>query len=225
MRVDPDELMAYFDGELSPGRSARVERSLERQPAMRSTLTEWESVGDAVRDWSESVSRSHRATADRIMRALEPHETGAIVPFPVLMGPARCARGASGRLARSHSTDSVVDLTGPVRPPARTAWRHAVGAALAFAAAALLLVESADVDWRFGPKMVGPTPVALGLTGRDARAGADDQSGAAIEALDLGERQGAIFFVSAGSEVTPVVWVQDDFASENGVDDDREETL
>ena len=227
MHVAPDELMAYFDRELSPGRAARVEQSLDRHPELCATLAEWESVGAAVRDWSERVTQSHRARRDRIMRALEPHAPGAVVPFPLPAEPGRPVCGASGGLARAHSTDSVADPISAVRITARAAWRHAVGAALAVAAAALLLVKTAGFDSRLGPNVDGVAPEAPGLTGRDARAGADDQAGAAIEALDLGERQGTIFFVSAGSELTPVVWVQDDSPSEDGVDahDDREQTL
>jgi anti-sigma factor RsiW len=219
MHVDQDELMVYFDGELSAGRAASVETALDRDPELCAILAEWEVVGAAVRRWSEWVSQSHRAATDQIMRELEAHSVGAIVPFPALAEPGRPASGTSGGQARTRRTAPVADPANPVKVPARFTWGHAAGAALSLAAAVLFLVKTAGLDSQLGPDVDVPARTgAVGLTGRDPRAGADEQAGAAIEALDLGERQGTIFLVSAGSEVTPVVWVQDDLPSE---DDDR----
>jgi len=232
MHVDPDELMAYFDGELSPGHAARVEQTLDRDPASRAMLAEWELVGAAVRDWYECVSASPRAATDGLVREFDAHTAGAVVPFPALTPSGWFAHRDSEGQGRAHRTIPVADPANPVRLPAHSAWRHAAGAALAVAAAALLLVKTAGYDSGFGPNVdeLARTE-ALGLPGRDARAGADDQPGAAIEALDLGERQGTIFLVSAGSEVTPVVWVEDDLPSEDGTnvlpleDHGRDKTL
>lgn len=232
MHVDADELMAYFDGELSPGRAARVEQTLDRDPESRAMLAEWELVGDAVRDWFGCVSESHQAATDRIARDFDAPTAGSVVPFPAPTQSCRLAHGDSEGQSRAHRTIPAVDLTNPVGLPAHSAWRHAAGAALAVAAAALLLVKTAGHDSRFGPDVHQLTRTkVLGLTGRDVRACADDQPGAAIESLDLGERQGTIFLVSGGSEVTPVVWVEDSLPSEDGTnalpseDHGRDKTL
>jgi anti-sigma factor RsiW len=230
MHVDPDELMAYFDGELSPARAARVQQALDRDPELRATLLEWEWIGNAVRDWSRSVSASHRVGTNGIMRRLEPRSSGAVVPFPGAWG--RPAPGGHEDTAGAHPSAPVAGSPNPPQLRAHVTWRHAAGAALAVAAAALVLAKTAGHESHLRATAAAPVVVqASGLSGRDVQADADERPGAEIEALDLGERQGTVFLVSAGSGVTPVVWLQDDLPSGDGPNDlpseehDRAKTL
>lgn len=205
MHVAPDELMAYFDGELSSERAARIEQVLGRDPEASALLTEWTRVGGVVRGWAERVSEARGAAADEIMCQLQSQRAArTVVPLPVGAG--------SGR-----------SVSKTARAPARLAWWQATSAAVAVAAAAFLVVRAAGFDSHLAPTTDTPKSREwLGLSGRDGQPGAEEQPGAAIETLDLGEHQGTIFLVSAGSEVTPVVWVQDDFPSQ---DHGREKTL
>ena len=125
-------------------------------------------------------------------------------------------------------TEDVMAALDAEEPPADSAPRHrwgVVAAAMAMAAAAALalnLAKHSEPEPQLAltlppPPQVQPLPPEQ----MPAVAESEPSSPAAIESIDFGGQNGAIFMVPAGTETTPVVWLTDD-ATEGG---DRVEPL
>jgi len=69
MKPSELELMAYYDGELSPPDRARVEAWLERDQGARARLAEFAALGDAVRTWAKSRAPGEERSSRVVRRA------------------------------------------------------------------------------------------------------------------------------------------------------------
>ncbi len=141
-----------------------------------------------------------------------------------MWGSERGAEGASIADDVMARLDEERLASEPTPPPAATHRWGVVAAALAMAAAAALALNLARAPKPEAARapVVAPSPAPVeAASAPSAVAESEGSTPAAIESIDFGSQNGAIFMVPAGTETTPVVWLTDD-AAEGG---DRMEPL
>jgi anti-sigma factor RsiW len=205
MTVRDEELMMYYDGELSAEEAASLEQRLRADPRAREVLAGLEQLGDVVRTLSERRVGAHGDVADTVMSRLTEERRG----------------GAAGGSADPDASSSA---------SRRAAMRWAapvVAGALALAAGFFLVLRN-----RVPADPVAPRPTAV-MTARtpevvpgaelSEQAGEEDvepEPAAAIQAVDFGAHNGTIFMVSGHLGATPVVWLD-----ESSLDSERMKPL
>ena len=191
MRVDLDELMLYFDGELSATRAGRVARAVSRDEAAKAVVGEWTSVRYALRAWADAQSPLPTQLAHQIVRQIDARRAGA----------------QRGHVARPQKGPKVWQR----KSPGRVGRWPVLATACAVVAGLLLLQQGNDprvsrYDARVKP-VIAPGRDVVSTGGKEP---ASDPGGAALLALDSGGRQVAVFFVAADRGSMPVVWLLDD---------------
>jgi anti-sigma factor RsiW len=123
----------------------------------------------------------------------------------------------AGRHLPANFTDRVMERVAaearPVRRKPATAFVAATASALALAALVSLWVRvpaSPVTDPRGGPAAQLTAPVATPSLAEGPRAESAGEPPVAIESVDFGSTQGAIFLVSSGVTDTMVVWTLDE---------------
>lgn len=179
-----ERVMQLFDGELPPAEAEQVRALIASDPAARA---EWERLG-RLSGLVREVESSRYAAADSVDSILRFVDEQVGAPKPLAFAKRR--RGA---------------VPGFVA---------AGGVVVALAAGIALLLRPAPAP---SPQAAAPSAAPAGhlasAASRLARtvephAGAD--LGVAIESVDFGSTQGAIFMVTEGSADTLVVWTLDD---------------
>jgi anti-sigma factor RsiW len=189
-RPSDELLMRYVDGDLSPAEVEEVERRLESDPEAFAIVEGLDQLGDVVRALGEQRAEGAGDIAGAVLGRIEAAERSVTEPSP-----------ASG----------TRPLPGWALP--------AVAAGLAAAAAtAIWLATPTEAPLPVARSMptVQPAGPAESRPGPTAAPEDDVAPAAAIEAVDFGSHNGAIFVVSAGNEATPVVWLTDDVAEGGG---------
>jgi anti-sigma factor RsiW len=189
--------MRYADGELDPEQEDEIERTLAEDPEALAVVEGVDQLGDWVRALAEQSSSQAGDIAGEVMARIESAE---------------------------QASDSPPESGGRVIP----GWFFpGVAAGLAAAAAvAIWLASPSDPVAplaRPAPTTEPVAPVAPAPPAPEQEPAEEEDTGpaVAIESVDFGSHNGAIFMVSAGNEATPVVWLTDD-AAEGG---DRTEPL
>ncbi|MEZ4225191.1 MAG: hypothetical protein R3B13_29840 [Polyangiaceae bacterium] len=203
------ELMAHHDGELSE----------EERQALLATLTDedegvlegLEQLGETLRLHADQRAAAADDIADAIMAQLDAEQ------------PSQSARRAGLRVIHGGASDASPEekpaMPAP-RPEPTMARQQRPGRAgrvfltLSLAAAAALAVRAVTTEYPRAHEapvvasFVAPLPVPEQVEPVEA---ADvEEPAAAIETIDFGSQNGAIFMVSAGAGATPVVWLTDD---------------
>jgi anti-sigma factor RsiW len=190
-RPSDELLMRYADGELSPAELDELERLLEADGQATAIVAGIDQLGDVLRALGERRADAAGDIAGAVLARIDAEQSLGSEEAPPESG------------ARPHSGWTVPIL--------------AAGLAAA-AAAAIWLATPSD----------SPAPVARSLPAvqpsepapappQPASMPEDDVAPAvAIEAVDFGSHNGAIFMVSAGNQATPVVWLTDDVAETGG---------
>ncbi|MCC6214483.1 MAG: hypothetical protein IT376_06415 [Polyangiaceae bacterium] len=193
--LDQERLMAYVDGELSVGEVHAVEAWVARDPAAREYVATLREVDAAI----EVLVQRHLDAAPDLGASILAHITRerlALAPLPVDGAPA-----------------NDVEPPVPARLPAPRAWSAIVAAAVA-AAAAFMVGRGHAPPPVERPAVAAVAPgAAAAIPGEPPAAAAGEleepEAAASIEAVDFGDRAGAIF-VLEGAESTPVVWLDDE---------------
>jgi anti-sigma factor RsiW len=199
--VTPSEearLFEYYDGELDPEEAREVERWLAASEEAQRLLAEISEVGVAVRAAAHARSSAADAIAETVLDAIEAGDRRARPerlrdPVP-----------GNGRGARRSRTGRLLVGLAP-----------ALGLALAAAAVALHVtppVRSLGGEPSAAPREVRSAAPAPGgsETTAELPPSSEPETGASIESVDFGARNGTIFMVSGVTEVTPVVWLMDE---------------
>jgi anti-sigma factor RsiW len=191
-------LMRYFDGELDADEARAVEAWLESSPDGKLMLLGWGRVGDAVRAIGDDVGAAGADIVDSVMAHIDAAPKGASVRALGRRGPRRWM-AAVPAIGLSVAAAAAVAIY--LRPPASPS--SAAGAA----SIARVTPEQAS-----SPAVDSASAVAV--------ASADLESGASIESVDFGAIGGSIFMVPNGQSSedseTPVVWLMDDAAPDEG---------
>lgn len=196
---DDGAIMRLYDDELDEVEAAELERRIVDDPEAAAALRGLEQVGSLVRHAAEEQGAEADDIVVRVMACIDAEE-------PASPGP-----GAR-----------VVPLS--------PRWRRAVPAVagvLALAAAAVLVFRSGPAAHHPSsdqPKVAGTQGEphhaaklpAAGQPDAHPKAVADTSPPVAIETVDFGSHDGAIFMVSAGQDSTPVVWLTDEPAVQGG---------
>jgi anti-sigma factor RsiW len=186
-RPSDELLMRYADGELSPAEIEELERRLEGDPEASAIIDGLDQLGDVVRALGERQGQGAGDIAGAVLAQIESDER--------------------------HRPDAPPESGARPVP----GWTFPVAAAGLAAAAAVAI-------WLATPGET-PAPVARSLPTAQPAAPSptpapqpedDVAPSVAIEAVDFGSHNGAIFMVSAGNTATPVVWLTDDVAESGG---------
>lgn len=193
-----DELvMLYFDGELDAAETERVRELLRTDPKARAALARYELVSGLTRESG--------------LGAVDPGDVFSAVMGRVAADQKTKKQGA--RLSGKPSTTRAAR-----RRPARALVSVACG--LALAASFALLVSHAR-----SPKppaaLASATEVAAPAGAISAREPEPPVQSVAIERIDFGSSQGAIFLVPGPEDRTVVVWTDD--SAGWTVDDDADD--
>lgn len=184
-RPDDELLMRYYDGELSEQEAAELERSLDGRSAR-------------VVDGLDQLGAVLRAVAERQGEA---------------------AGDVAGAVLDRIDRDEKKPLPAPTPlPKPAPRWVAPAAVAVLAAAASLALFAGSDLESPAPVASRAPLPaepahpVAVPAPPEEAPVIEEEDvaPAVAIEAVDFGSHNGAIFMVSAGAEATPVVWLTDD---------------
>ena len=198
MNAPSDErLMRYFDGELEASEAREVEAWLESSPDGKLMLLGWERVGDAVRAIGDDVGASGADIADAVMARIDEAPGAGNVRAIQRRGTLRWL-AAVPAIGLSIAAAAAVAIY--LRPPASPS-----------SAAGVASIA------RVAPERASPAVESASVV---AMAAADTERGASIESVDFGAIGGSIFMVpndqSSEESETPVVWLMDDAAPEEG---------
>jgi anti-sigma factor RsiW len=186
--VNHELLMRYYDGELDAAAARELERKLDADAEAAAVVAGLDQLGDVLRTLSDRRAANADDIADSVLAKIAAEESGGDAP------PA----------------------SGP-RPTGRWSF-PAVSAVLAVAAVAVLWVAQQRAPQPTAPVAVTPPTVAPRAEPtvsvmppiEQVLPVEEEPVAAAIESVDFGTHNGAIFLVSAGAEATPVVWLTDD---------------
>lgn len=208
-RPDELELMAYYDGELSPERTRAVERWLEaEEAAFEDTYAQladgFDLVGRVVRDDGGRAAAMAPSVADAVMARIAAERPEAVqTPLTVVTPVTPVAAGVDAW--------QRVSATQP-RNKRRTV-RQLVAAVgvLAAAAACTLVVLAGQPDAPIGEEP--PVPAMLVATAPAPTVPDPDAAGVAVDTVDFGAKVGTIFLQRGdAASATTVVWIKDDEA-------------
>jgi anti-sigma factor RsiW len=192
--------MRYFDGELDAEEAREVEAWLAGSSDGKLMLLGWDRVGDAVRAIGDDVGVRGSDIADAVMARID----AAPEPAPVRSLQRRGVRrwmAAVPAIGLSIAAAAAVVIY--LRAPASPSPSSAAGAA----SIARASTEQASPSAGDGTSVV-------------AVAAAETETGASIESVDFGTIGGSIFMVPSGQSSdeseTPVVWLMDDAAPDEG---------
>ncbi len=194
-------LMQLYDDELGLDEAAELDQRVVDDPEAAAVLRGLEQVGSVLREAAEADGGAADDIAARVMACIEAEEPATRTPT-----------------AAGHRRGVLV--TGR--------WRHAIPVAagvLALAAGALLVArwgapahhpvvkQAARTSARVMPRHVDKPLPTVATKPEPGAAVADNPPPVAIETVDFGSHDGAIFMVSAGEDSTPVVWLTDEPAA------------
>ncbi len=204
-----DRLMLLHDDELGVEEAEELSQRIAGDAEAAGVLRGMEQVGSLLREAADARGAGADDIALRVMACIDAESAapgGQALPPPAEAGNARLV-------------------------PLQRRWRHALPVAtgmLALAAAAVLLVRSGtlahhpvvDSPASATAQAMQPTQAVKGPAALapkpEAKAHAADSPSVAIETVDFGSHDGAIFMVSAGHDSTPVVWLTDEPAAHGG---------
>jgi anti-sigma factor RsiW len=192
-----ERLMRYFDGELEADEAREVEAWLEHSPDGKLMLVGWGRVGDAVRAIGDDVGTAGADIADAVMARIDDAPRPSVVRR--LKRGTRRWMAAVPAIGLSIATAAAVAIY--LRHPAPPA--GAPGAAS---------VARGAPEQAVSPAVESASAVAVAAT--------ETENGASIESVDFGTIGGSIFMVPSGQSSdeseTPVVWLMDDVAPDEG---------
>ncbi len=183
-------VMRYYDGELEGDELAEFERRLAREPELSELVGGLEQLGDVLRAHAGARAETFDV-ADLVLAKLD-------------------APPASQEAPPASERGQVIRGSFP-----------AVAAALAVAASLVVWLTGGGPEQNAEPPRVAetaplvvPPPAPLPEPAAEPQIQPEELAPAvAIESVDFGPRNGAIFMVSAGAETTPVVWLADESAA------------
>jgi hypothetical protein len=204
--------MRYFDGEVDAAEAREIEAWLDGSVEGSRALGSFERVGDALRAIADDVGTGTGTASDGIADAVM----------------ARLGEEPERAVTVSERRPVVLADRRPARAPERrfAAWMPAIG--LGFAAAAAIAIylkpPKPPVKAQGGTTVTSPAerPAPSPVASDDtlAVAAAEPEVGASIESVDFGAVAGTIFMVPGGQSSdeteTPVVWLMDDAAPDEG---------
>jgi negative regulator of sigma E activity len=204
-----DRLMRLYDDELGADEAARLEQRIVDDPESAAVLRGLQQVGSLLREAAAEQGAAADDIAVRVMACIDAEES--------------TSGGAPLEAPDNPSSSGESNVT-----PLPRRWRHAVPAlagVLALAAAAVLVFRSGAVSHhpagstQASTQAMQPQEVQKPASPAPAAAHpvvADSSPPVAIETVDFGSHDGAIFMVSAGQGSTPVVWLTDEPAVHGG---------
>jgi hypothetical protein len=184
-------LMQLFDDELPPDEAATLEADLSDEELAQ--LEGLSQLSEMVRAHAET-QRGGLGIADAVMARLDGVRVKDATTLRAVPGgradadrarPGKLLLGISAALAAAAA---VAMFAGRMPTPAPTAVAH------------------------HDPTAVAPPLPAPSLAPAAAPVVEEGELTAAIESIEFGSTSGAIFMVSAGTETTPVVWLNDETA-------------
>jgi len=204
-----DRLMLLYDDELGADEAALLEQRLADDPDSAAVLRGLEQVGSLLREAAEDQGAAADDIVIGVLACIDAEESAE----------------ATGSLETPDDSGSRGESN--VTPLPRR-WRHAVPAfagVLALAAAAVLVFQSGVLSHHpAGPDRASTQAMQPQQAAKRESpalpvaqpAVADSPPPVAIETVDFGSHDGAIFMVSAGQDSTPVVWLTDEPADQGG---------
>ncbi len=207
-------LMQHHDAELDAEAAAELDAALSADDV--AILEGLEQLGDVVRAHADRGAPLADGIADDLFAQIEAEDrkNARVAALRVIEGGAGAsveppAREPAANVSQVLSQIAAKDSAKPGDGRAgRIFLALSLAAAVALGARAVLTADyTAPVQTVAGlvETVVAPPVVAPELAAAEA-----DLSAAAIESVDFGNQNGAIFMVSAGAETTPVVWLSDD---------------
>lgn len=201
------ELMAYYDGELSPERTREVERWLaDEEAALDDAYGQLadglDLVGRVVRDATARTASAAPSAVDGIMAKIAA-ERAAAAP-PALVAPI---------VRQDADVDTLLRLSAAQPRSKRRTVRQIVAAVgvLAAAAACMVVVLAGQADAPIGEEP--PVPTMLVATAPVLVVPDPGSSGIAVDTVDFGAKVGTIFLQRGdAASATTVVWIKDDEA-------------
>jgi hypothetical protein len=206
-------LMQHHDAEIDAGAAAELDASLSPEDA--AILEGLEQLGDVVRVHADHRAQGADDIADDLFAQIDAEdrkharvaelrviEGGAGQAEPLVSEPAQSASRVSSQIAAKDTPKPGDGRAGRIFLALSLAAAAALGARAVLTAdyTAPAQTVAALVESAVAPAVDLPEPLTA-----DA-----ELSAAAIESVDFGSQNGAIFMVSAGAETTPVVWLSDD---------------
>jgi anti-sigma factor RsiW len=184
-RSQDELLMRYYDGELSEQEAAELERTLDATGAR--VVAGLDQLGAILRSAGEQRGEAAGDIAGAVLERIEREEAPAPAPTPLAKPAPRWVAPAAVAVLAAAASLALFAGSG-LESPAPVASR------------APLPAEPSH------PVAVPAPPVPEPALEEEE----DVAPAVAIEAVDFGSYNGAIFMVSAGAEATPVVWLTDD---------------
>ena len=206
MKPPNDErLMRYFDRELDDAEAGEVEEWLAGSAEARALLARLERVGETVRSIGDDLGAGADGIADAVMGQLDAQGE----PPAIARSPAAGARAASAQSRAARRWLARIPALG-------------LGLAAAAALAIYFRPHPPPPIGHVGPAVAGslPEPFAPDPVASEVEPSSDPGAGASIESVDFGAVAGTIFMVPGGPSAdetqTPVVWLMDEPAPDEG---------
>ncbi|HYQ03108.1 MAG TPA: hypothetical protein VER96_30755 [Polyangiaceae bacterium] len=205
MSISREQLMRYYDGELSEAEARVVEAAIEQEPALLEELDAYSDLGSFMRAWDQSNANKVVSfdIADSVLAAIEPPRARVHSLLP------RIATWVS--LGAAIAAGSVLVVRSWSAPRVAPAVRSAEQAEHVMPAA-----PSASVQ-----QQVEELSAVLAAAAEEERQAA---APATIESVDFGSNTGEVFVLSTDTSETPVVWMPDDGEPDED-NEDRSESL
>jgi len=203
--ISREQLMRYYDGELSEAEARVVEAAIEQEPALLEELDAYSDLGSFMRAWDQSNANKVVSfdIADSVLAAIEPPRARVHSLLP------RIATWVS--LGAAIAAGSVLVVRSWSAPRVAPAVRSAEQAEHVMPAA-----PSASVQ-----QQVEELSAVLAAAAEEERQAA---APATIESVDFGSNTGEVFVLSTDTSETPVVWMPDDGEPDED-NEDRSESL
>jgi anti-sigma factor RsiW len=216
IRLEHQTVMRYYDGELSPAEARALDWRLASDPELRRVLAGLEQIGAVVAGVAEARASAADDIAEAVMQRVGAEASG--------VRPRLAASGVRPRLkglAGGATAAPAVEAERPNPAVPRRIWTAAAGLAAAFLAAAaagfavygmpekeaerpVLALSARPSDWaslaRHYPAVPDSPPTER----------VEAIPAVAIESVDFGTRNGAIFMIPGDTTDTPVVWLVDE---------------
>ena len=208
-RLEHQAVMQYHDGELSPAEAHALEWRLAADPELRGVLAGLEQIGAVLVAVADARATPADDIADSVMRRVGAEASGVRPRVTVLAGGAGAIPAAE---------PASLELRVRRRPWAAAAGLAATSLVAAAACVAffgltereaerpVLALSARPSDWT-PQRRAGPVTSVFTAPTR-----VDMVPAIAIESVDFGARNGAIFMVRGETVDTPVVWLVDDHA-------------
>jgi len=204
-QLDHRAVMQYYDGELPPAEAQTLEWRLAADPELRGVLSGLEQIGAVVAAVAEARAAAAEDIADAVMRRVGADVSGVRPRLMVAGGGCSAARLAEPRSPRGLRRPWIVAAgLAAVSVAAAAACIAFYGTTEREAERPILALSARPSDW------AARAQPYLGSAELRPSGSGEAVAAVAIESVDFGSRNGAIFMVPGDAVATPVVWLVDE---------------